>query len=230
MFGFQPFTMSHYRQAVHTLTELAMQTDKGIVLASALIEHLRRQSVILPTINAIERASAEAISLAHLAPIDRRIDVPLRGGFSKKILVEFRFSCHCYSRGPSKDETIPPALRVPDGSVHTPRDRIFDQRRYDLSFNVVACIDALIASQGDVNKSRHDNFFRVDTLTELVGGMPQPVSFYIFMSAKKVTDPGMEKRIRIYVESAYPELPNVPAPHSTRALPFGAVLGTVWAP
>lgn len=37
-FGFQPFTMIHYRQAVHTLTELAMQTDKGIVLANALIE------------------------------------------------------------------------------------------------------------------------------------------------------------------------------------------------
>ncbi|ENG0237603.1 DUF4158 domain-containing protein, partial [Burkholderia multivorans] len=26
VFGFQPFTMSHYRQGVHTLTELAMQT------------------------------------------------------------------------------------------------------------------------------------------------------------------------------------------------------------
>ena len=37
VFGFQPFTMSHYRQAVHTLTELAMQTDKGIVLALSLI-------------------------------------------------------------------------------------------------------------------------------------------------------------------------------------------------
>jgi TnpA family transposase len=64
-FGFQPFTMSHYRQAVHTLTKLAMQTDKGIVLASALIEHLRRQSVILPALNAIERASAEAITRAN---------------------------------------------------------------------------------------------------------------------------------------------------------------------
>ena len=62
VFGFQPFTMSHYRQAVHTLTELAMQTDKGIVLASAFIEHLRRQSVILPALNAVERASAEAIN------------------------------------------------------------------------------------------------------------------------------------------------------------------------
>ena len=65
VFGFQPFTMSHYRQAVHTLTELAMQTDKGIVLAGALIEHLRRQSVILPAINAVERASAEAITRAN---------------------------------------------------------------------------------------------------------------------------------------------------------------------
>ncbi|HBQ6539757.1 TPA: Tn3 family transposase [Klebsiella pneumoniae] len=48
VFGFKPFTMSHYRQAVHTLTELALQTDKGIVLASTLVENLRRQSIILP--------------------------------------------------------------------------------------------------------------------------------------------------------------------------------------
>jgi len=65
VFGFQPFTMSHYRQAVHTLTELAMQTDKGIVLASALIEQLRRQSIILPALNAIERASAEAVDASR---------------------------------------------------------------------------------------------------------------------------------------------------------------------
>jgi hypothetical protein len=35
------------------------------VLASALIEHLRRQSIILPALNAIERASAEAITRAN---------------------------------------------------------------------------------------------------------------------------------------------------------------------
>jgi|GEM_PF-940901 len=44
VFGFKSFTMSHYRQAVHTLTELALQTDKGIVLASTLVENLRRQT------------------------------------------------------------------------------------------------------------------------------------------------------------------------------------------
>ncbi len=64
-FGFQPFTMSHYRQAVQTLTELALQTDKGIVLAEALVEHLRRHSIILPAINAIERICAEAITSAN---------------------------------------------------------------------------------------------------------------------------------------------------------------------
>lgn len=53
VFGFQPFTIGHYRQAVQLLTELAMQTDKGIVLARALIEHLRRQSVIVPALNAV---------------------------------------------------------------------------------------------------------------------------------------------------------------------------------
>ena len=37
VFGFQPFTIGHYRQAVQLLTELAMQTDKGIVLAAASI-------------------------------------------------------------------------------------------------------------------------------------------------------------------------------------------------
>ena len=77
VFGFRPFTMSHYRQAVHTLTELAMQTDKGIVLASALIEHLRRQSIILPALNAVERASAEAITRAN-----RRIYETLSGPLS----------------------------------------------------------------------------------------------------------------------------------------------------
>ena len=79
VFGFKPVTMSHYRQAVHTLTELALQTDKGIVLASTLVENLRRQSIILPAMNAIERASAEAITRAnrsiHAALADSLIPV-----------------------------------------------------------------------------------------------------------------------------------------------------------
>jgi hypothetical protein len=73
VFGFKPFTMSHYRQAVHTLTELALQTDKGIVLASTLVENLRRQSIILPAMNAIERERRghHPCQPAHLRGVDR---------------------------------------------------------------------------------------------------------------------------------------------------------------
>lgn len=38
---------------------------QGIVLASALVEHLRRQVIILPAFNAVERASAGAITRAN---------------------------------------------------------------------------------------------------------------------------------------------------------------------
>ena len=65
VFGFKPFTMSHYRQAMQTLTDLALQTDKGIVLATALVESLRRQNILLPAMNAIESVSAEAITRAN---------------------------------------------------------------------------------------------------------------------------------------------------------------------
>ena len=65
IFGFRLFTMSYYRQVVKTLTELALQTDKGIVLARFLIENLRKQKIILPPMDSIERASAEAITKAN---------------------------------------------------------------------------------------------------------------------------------------------------------------------
>lgn len=77
VFGFETFTMSHYEQAVLLLTEVAMQTDKGIVLANALVEHLRFHSIILPALNAVERACAEAITSAN-----RRIYEALVGSLS----------------------------------------------------------------------------------------------------------------------------------------------------
>jgi hypothetical protein len=91
VFGFKPFTMSHYRQAVHTLTELALQTDKGIVLASTLVENLRRQTIILPAINAIERACAEAITRAN-----RRIHAALTDSLfvKKNKLSQYAYTKH----------------------------------------------------------------------------------------------------------------------------------------
>ena len=65
VFGFQPFTTRHYRPSVYSLDELAWQTDKGIVLATALVDGLRRKSILLPSPGVIERMCAEAITRAN---------------------------------------------------------------------------------------------------------------------------------------------------------------------
>lgn len=65
IFGFQTFTMTHYRAGVRSLEDIAWQTDKGVVLAAALIEDLRKQQVLLPTLNSVERICAEAVTRAN---------------------------------------------------------------------------------------------------------------------------------------------------------------------
>ena len=77
VFGFETFTTRHYRPNVHALGELALQTDKGIVLATALVESLRGQPVLLPTLNVVERVCAEAITRAN-----RRIHAALADSLS----------------------------------------------------------------------------------------------------------------------------------------------------
>src|SRR5208283_5135323 len=65
LFGFKSFTTAdHYKMAVQSLEELAWQTDKGIVLAIHLIQSLRSQSILLPSINVMERICSEAITRA----------------------------------------------------------------------------------------------------------------------------------------------------------------------
>ena len=77
VFGFKPFTMSHYRQAVHTLTELALQTDKGIVLASTLVEkrggshRFTRQPARHECHRARERRGHHPCQPAYLRGVDR---------------------------------------------------------------------------------------------------------------------------------------------------------------
>lgn len=63
--GMEPFGLAHYRQAVHAATDLALQTDKGIVLANSILESLRHQHIILPTLDVVERVCAEAITRAN---------------------------------------------------------------------------------------------------------------------------------------------------------------------
>jgi len=65
-YGFQSFTtLSHYRAAVHSLDDLAWQTDKGIVLARELADGLRRKNVLLPAVCVMERICAESITRAN---------------------------------------------------------------------------------------------------------------------------------------------------------------------
>jgi len=63
--GMEPFGLAHYRQAVHAMTELASQTDKGIVLAASVLDTLRHRCIILPTLDVVERVCAEAITRAN---------------------------------------------------------------------------------------------------------------------------------------------------------------------
>ena len=76
VFGFQPFGKRHYRPAVHGLEELAWQTDKGVVLAGALVDGLRRQAILLPTPPVVERICAEAITRGNRR-IYRALNEPL---------------------------------------------------------------------------------------------------------------------------------------------------------
>jgi len=64
IFGFQTFTTAHYKSALDSLEGLAWQTDKGIVLAASLMQSLRNQLVLLPSIHVIERICAEAVTKA----------------------------------------------------------------------------------------------------------------------------------------------------------------------
>jgi hypothetical protein len=77
-FGFKAFTMRHYRDGVRSLEDVAWQTDKGIVLASAFVNEYRRQQVLLPTLNNIERICAEAVTHAN-----RRIYAALTGSLTE---------------------------------------------------------------------------------------------------------------------------------------------------
>lgn len=62
LFGFQTFSRSHYKAAVESLKDLAWQTDKGIILAEALVKYFREKQILMPSIPVIERICAEAVT------------------------------------------------------------------------------------------------------------------------------------------------------------------------
>lgn len=63
--GLTPFGLAHFRQAVYALTEIALQTDRGFVLAGHALDSLRAQHVIGPALDVVEHVCAEAITRAN---------------------------------------------------------------------------------------------------------------------------------------------------------------------
>ena len=63
--GLSPFGLPDFRFLAHALTDIAMQTAKGLVLASHALETLRRRRAILPALTVIKRICAEAVTRAN---------------------------------------------------------------------------------------------------------------------------------------------------------------------
>ena len=60
-----PFSLPDFRMLVHSLADLAMQTDKGLVLTNQAFDTLRQRHIILPALTVVERACAEAVTRAN---------------------------------------------------------------------------------------------------------------------------------------------------------------------
>ena len=65
IFDFELFSMRRYDEMIDEIHSVAEQTDKGIVIAFALVKNLRQKNILLPAINVIERMCAEAITRAN---------------------------------------------------------------------------------------------------------------------------------------------------------------------
>lgn len=119
---------------------------------------------------------------------------------------------------------------MPNGSAERPRARTFDSERYQLSKDLVGMLDQLITTDGRVSKTRHDNFFRLDNVVVERDGSRKDVSYFIFMSARKLEEPHRPKTLRVTVESAYPERDDIPNPVARGGRSLGEMLGEHWAP
>ncbi len=60
--GLSPFSGADYQRFMEPITELAQQTDRGLVLAEALVERLRQHGVIIPSVAVLERVCSEALT------------------------------------------------------------------------------------------------------------------------------------------------------------------------
>ncbi|MDR0242914.1 MAG: hypothetical protein LBJ65_15060 [Burkholderia sp.] len=149
------------------------------------------------------RIAGVEIDISHLAPTQHIVEVPLRGGDIKKMLVEVAYTNHCYSRSPRAaiDEQIPDGHLMMDGG----KQRMFCDRRYSLSLNLPKIMDALIRSENLVWSVPGNNFAQVDLVEEEADGTVTEVTYYVLMQIRKHAVPNEPKCIKVRVETAYPE-------------------------
>lgn len=65
VYKYTSFGINNYEEALRLVTKTALQTDKGIILAIEIVEYLRKNSVLLPPHNVIERICSEALTQAN---------------------------------------------------------------------------------------------------------------------------------------------------------------------
>lgn len=83
-FGFRTFTQAHAKTVLESLEILAQQTDRGILLATELVQSLRSQSILLPATPVIERICAEAITRSS-RQIYQALTKPLQTGQKRQL-------------------------------------------------------------------------------------------------------------------------------------------------
>ncbi len=108
--GLEKYTAAHAHQVSDYLITLAQRTDRGITLASAMLEKLRRQHVILPSPDVIDRICSEALTQGA-----RAVYNSLTGTLENKHLV----SMDCLLGDP-EDSKVSPLnwLRFPPGATN----------------------------------------------------------------------------------------------------------------
>lgn len=65
--GFTSFTLENHHTAIEALTQSAMVSDRGFVLAEELVESLRLRRILLPSLLVVEKICAEAITRGNRA-------------------------------------------------------------------------------------------------------------------------------------------------------------------
>ena len=157
-----------------------------------------------PPFNLHDGTSSQiSFDLAHLDEYRTHTNA-LLGNTYKRVLIEVHYSCHCWSRLPVDGEPIPAGYRVPDGSRHMPRDRIFTYQRYEMSKALPLLMQKVLDGDALISKTPELNILRIEKAVPIVGTYPA-VDYFIFFDLEKKEPPHQQKYIKLFVQTAYPE-------------------------